>query len=240
MDLPQATFRFHAEGVSLDDVALERISQYLGALAELLGNKQKVHLSAVTTGSIVVIARVEAPAVGRVRERLVEAKQGEPGTARVAWRRLDDLLAEDGAEGSLDEEREGGLTIAFPGTQNRTAELPAFWQRGELRGQLVRLHGEDESKHGRLRSGLETLAFECTAALALEMRHHLWEHVRVTGQGRWRRGGDGTWELVDFRADSFDVLHNEDIETVVSRLRAAQGFGIRTEDAVVLAELRKD
>jgi hypothetical protein len=50
-------------------------------------------------------------------------------------------------------------------------------------------------------SGLET-----TEAIARELAHHLFEHVRVSGVGRWSRLEVGTWKLIGFTVKSFEIL----------------------------------
>ncbi len=149
------------------------------------------------------------------------------------------MLADDGGSGTLREERGGGVVISFPGIRARVADLPAFWQSGELRGQLVRLLGEDETKHGRILSASETRRFECSEAVARELRHHLWDYVRIWGRGRWRRTGDGTWLLLDFRATDFEQIKNDDIATITARLRERGGFGITADGAAELKDLRE-
>jgi hypothetical protein len=240
VDLQQAEFVFRAEGVSLDLLSLERVCAYLRTLAELLGSAGHVHLARLEVGSIVAAARVDPPAIVRVRERLADASRGTPGAALAARNRLDTMLADDNASGALKEAGRDHVVIPFPGIQARMAELPAFWQDGELRGELVRLEGADDTKHGTLVGSGGDHVFRCDAGLAKDLRHRMWEMIRVVGRGRWRRGGDGTWVLLAFDADRFEVLDPEPIADTIARLRARGGFGLGPEAIAELAKLREE
>lgn len=230
--LPNATFRFVAEGVSLSALPMERVARYLSLLSDLLGSTGKVHLTAATNGSAVFAVAAEAPAVPSVRERLAEARRPDGGGPRAAWRALDQALADDGATGTLTEERKGGIVVPFPGVTARADTLPAFWQPGELRGRLIELKGRDDTKHGAVMSAAGSARFECSDALAMRLRAHLFDFVRLAGRGRWQRDGAGAWNLLAFKAETFDVLRNDSISDVAAKLRAEGGLGLAAEDEV--------
>jgi hypothetical protein len=234
----QTEYVFKVEGVSLDTLPLERVCTYLGGLGELLGNAKNVHVAALQTGSLVIVARVDPPAVTRVRERLADASRGEAGGALAARRKLDLLLADDNASGRLTEDADGRVVIPFPGVTGRVGELPAFWQAGDLRGELVRLEGEDDTKHGTLAGVTGVSKFRCGAELAKGLRHHMWETVQMTGRGRWRRSGDGAWLLVDFDAQGFELLDKEPIARTFARVRSNGGFGLQPGAIAELEQLR--
>lgn len=238
--LPHAIFRFVAEGVSLAALPMERVARYLSLLAELLGNHGKVHLTAAGEGSAVFVMAAEAPAVPGVRERLAEARRPDGGAPRAAWRALDQALADDGATATLTEERQGGIVIPFPGVAARAETLPAFWQPGELRGRLVELRGRDDSKHGAIVSAAGSARFECAEDLAMRLRAHLFDFVRLAGRARWQRDGGGAWNLLAFKAETFDVLRNDSIGDVAATMRAQGGFGLAAEQEAIrkLAALR--
>lgn len=238
MDLRQPEFVFEAEGVSLDTLSLDRVGAYLRILADLFGSVGNVHFASLTSGSMIATARVDAPAISRVRERLADASRGEAGAALTARRKIDTMLADDNASGRLIETDHGQerVVIPFPGVQARVSELPAIRQDGEIRGELIRLEGGDDTKHGTLAGTMGDSVFRCSPDLGRNLRHHLWEMIRVVGRGRWRRNGDGTWVLLDFQADRFELLTDEPIADTVARLRAKGGFGLK---AAALAELEK-
>ncbi len=235
-DLPRAAFRFVAEGVSLAGLSMERVARYLSLLSDLFGSPSKVHLTAATEGSAVFAVAAEAPAVPSVRERLAEARRPDGGGARAAWRALDQALADDGATGTLTEERKGGIVLPFPGVTARADTLPAFWQPGELRGRLIELKGRDETKHGAIMSAAGSARFECSDNLAMRLRAHLFDFVRLSGRARWQRDGGGAWNLLTFKAETFDVLRNDRIGEVAATLRAQGGLGL-PDDGQVNQEL---
>lgn len=233
-----ATFRFVAEGVALSDLPLDRVGRYISLLADLMGHAGKVHLVGATDGSAVFAMAAELAVVPQIRERLAEARRPDGGRARARWQALDQALAEDGATGTLEEERTDGIVVPFPGVAARADALPALWQPGELRGKLVELRGRDGTKHGVILSATGAARFDCTEALALSLRAHLFEHVRLSGRGRWQRGGDASWRLLKFEASSFDVLRNDSIADMAAALRAEGGLGLGSDAHDVLRALR--
>jgi hypothetical protein len=236
---PGAEFVFKADGVSLDTLPLARVSTYLDRLAELFGDRGSVHLVAVSTGSFIARARVEQPAVDRVWDRVTAAgRRAGPGAS--ARQKIDDLLAEDRAIGRLVTGGDGIVLISFAEPQAPAPVIPAFWQDGSIRGELVRLEGEDDTKHGALAGPTGNSVFRCPPELAAQLRHHMWEFIHLRGRGRWRRNPRGEWELLDFDADAFDILDRESVAVTVGRLREHGGFGLQPGDIAELQKLRAE
>lgn len=231
-------FVFRADGVKLSELPLDRVGRYVSLLADLMGHAGKVHLTSVTESSAVFAMVAEWAVVPQIRDRLAEARRPDGGRARARWQALDQALAEDGATGTLSEERAEGVVIPFPGVAARVDALPAFWQPSELRGKLVELRGRDGTKHGVILSATGAARFDCPEALALELRAHLFEHVRLSGRGRWQRGGDGSWRLLKFEAAAFDVLRGDRIADMAAAFRAAGGLGLNSDVHDVLGALR--
>lgn len=211
---------------------MERVARYLALLSDLLGSTSRVHLTTAMEGSAVFVVAAEAPAVPVVRERLAEARRPDGGGPRAARRSLDQAPAKDGATGTLREQRTGGVVIHFPGVTARADTLPAFWQPGELRGRLVELRGHDDTKHGAIMSAAGSARFECADDLAMRLRAHLFDAVRLAGRACWQRDGAGAWNLLAFKAETFNVLRNDSIGDVAAKLRAEGGLGLAAEGEV--------
>jgi hypothetical protein len=228
-------YSFHiSDSYSPDTIPMERLAEYMGALARLLGEAANVHFKKVFEGSVALRAAVDEPARPKVRDRVQAVRSGTaPRDVRKAFDDLDEMLRSDNAYGSLNGDQTGEV-IPFPG--KRRAEpvvFGPFRQDGSLEGQVYRIGGKDESKHVHIRTAKEDLSvLTATEEIALRLRHHLFGGtLRFRGAGTWYRHGDGRWELKAFRILDFEELDDAPLDKVVARLRAAGGGSFTGIDA---------
>lgn len=206
---------------------MERLAEYLSALAKLLGQAPHVHFEAVRPGSSVLVARIDDQAVGAVgdRVRLVHTGIG-PKDALKAYGSIDSLLRQDRATASLSSDQLGAV-IPFPGI-NRPEPLVfgPYWQDGSLDGEVIRVggSGKDETttpvhlrEAGIVHTHLVT-TYELSKQIA---KFYGGGSIRVHGRGQWFRGSDGIWELKEFRITSFEELRGTSLTDVVRNIRAA-------------------
>lgn len=220
-------YSFHIEG-SYDprSIPMDRLAEYLHALAQLLGEKTSVHLKEITEGSVALHATIDSPAQVRVAGRVEAANRpAPPKDILKALDALDDMLRSDNATGSL---RDGSdrVVIPFPGIKKKLP--PVFGpikQEGSLTGQVVRVGGKDTTIPVHLRDG-DTVLTGLTANedIARRLAHHyLGGVIRVHGLGTWFREANGVWRLSAFRINDFEVLDNAPLGDVIARLRAVRG-----------------
>lgn len=236
-------YRFHIDAYSPDTMPMSRLAEYLTALAELLGEAERVHFVALEPGSTTVVHRVEPEAAPKVRQRLSGARRGEPDSRKVVVL-LNRMLRDDNAVGDLsvkDEDQESAQVIRFPGREQvMPEEIGPFNQHTELEGVLVRIGGKDETAHALLQAPEgRTWPCELTHEMARGMAHHLYgDPLRVTGTGRWRRDREGNWELVSLKVEAFAPLSGEALADAIKRLRAIEGNAWRDESDPLAAVQR--
>lgn len=220
-------YSLHIEGgYTPADIPMERLAEYLAALAKLLGERQCVHFTAVKSGSVAIHASVDIPAQAIVAERIRSVRGiAAPKDAIRAFETIDDLLRQDNATGSL-RDRSNSVVIPFPGREKKLP--PSFGpirQACSLTGQLVRIGGKDSTIPVHLRDGDTVL----TGLIADEdmarqlAAHYLGQTLRVHGIGTWLRDPYGCWKLERFKITGFDVLNDTPLADVVARLRAVRG-----------------
>lgn len=220
-------FRFHIEdSFTPATIPMERLGEYVKALAQLMGETGSVHFGGVTEGSVVLHAAVDRPAQVKVRER-VGGLAGRTVSKDVAkaFSALDEMLRKDNATGRLIEV--GGATIIpFPGRDRpEPVVFGPFKQDGTLEGQVIRVGGTDQTIPVHLRDGA-TVHYGLNAEEDVARRiaqHLLGPTIRVHGTGTWFREGNGTWQLKSFRISDFEVLNELPLDGVVARLRAVRG-----------------
>ncbi|AHE55555.1 hypothetical protein [Sphingomonas sanxanigenens] len=225
------TFRI-SDSYTPSTIPMDRLAQYISALARLLGESGSVHLGPITEGSVKVRAMIDEPAQPKVQERVRGVRIGAPAVdALKAYNDLDEMLREDNASGTLadgdDEVPHSAIIIEFPG-KNRPKPVTygPFKQRGSLDGVVYRIGGADDTKHVAIKDGDRDYSrLEADEATAVRLSRHLFrETVRLHGEGTWLRHGNGTWELKKFKIRDFDVLSDEPLDDVIARLRAVGGF----------------
>lgn len=217
---------FAIDGLTPETLSMERLADYLGELARLLGHKEAVHFRAVEPGSAVLAYRVDESEAAAVALRLAATETGEgPEEAMKAYRALNRKLARDNATARVIDQG-GGIVIRFPGREAALSEaFGPFVQRGSLDGMVVRVGGRDETAHVTLEDrGAHWVGCQVTRELASELGRHLYQgQVRVHGVGRWRRDRDGAWHLDRFRIESFEPLAETSLAETVARLRQVPG-----------------
>jgi hypothetical protein len=207
---------------------MERLAEYLSALAKLLGQGPNVHFAELRKGSAVVVARIDDRAVEAVRDRVRQLHSGVgPKEALKAYGEIDGLLRQDRATASLISE-ELGVVIPFPGKDRpEPVVFGPFRQDGTLDGEVIRVggSGKDDTIPVHLReAGVVHTHLHTTHELARQIaRHYLGPTIRVHGTGTWFRGDDGVWELKAFKIASFEVLRDAPLSDVVRNIRSAEG-----------------
>jgi hypothetical protein len=223
-------YRFVINAYTPETIPMSRLAEYMADLAVLLGEKASVHFVKLEGGSTVLATRVEREARPKVdaRVRGVSYRQA-PVEAITASQRLDRRLQSDNADGYI-KTPDGGKLLEFPGVK-RLVHTPyaPFWQAGHIDGYVV-LVGNRPGKSsavGRSTSFVHLegpVPYNCSAkrSVALEIREYLLTDtpVRCFGRGRWERGADGRWTLLEFDIESFKALNTKALSDVVGELRS--------------------
>jgi hypothetical protein len=227
-------YRFVINAYSPETMPMARLAEYMADLATLVGEKAAVHFVKIDPGSTALAWRTEREAVHKVDDRLrrVSFREG-PVEAIVASERIDRMLRDDGGDGYI-EQPSGAKLLEFPGVK-RLVHTPfaPFWQSGHLNGVVV-LVGNKKGKspaRNRATSAVhledEARSYNCTArrGIALELKQFLLTDtvVRCFGEGRWERGADGRWTLLEFRIERYQELTKGGLRSIVDEMRRLPG-----------------
>ncbi|CAN7706002.1 hypothetical protein LJR220_006915 [Bradyrhizobium sp. LjRoot220] len=222
-----AEYRLRIESdMTPDTFPMDRLAEYLGALAKLLGKSKSVHFADIESGSAIVVARIDDDARASVVDRIRGLPAGfGPKDALKAYSDIDEMLRRDGATGCLLSE-EYGIVIPFPGRERpEPIVFGPFKQDGTLDGQVIRVGGSDDTVPVHLRD-TDTIHTHLHATPEIARRiaqHLLGPVVRVHGTGTWFRGEDGIWELKSFKITDFELLGDEPLTEVVRNIRKIGG-----------------
>lgn len=232
---------FRLDAYSPATIPMERLAEYLGYLAKLLGEEPSVHFVKLAKGSTKVICRVQREAVPKVDDRLARVRSGEgPSEARRAAREIDLMMRKDNASGRLEEE-DGAEIIPFPGNRRIPEQIYGpFNQPAVVDGFVVRIGGTSKQVPVHLldRQGEEIIGHTSREVARDLARHIFGEEIRCIGTGRWYRDDEGVWLRRDFTIASFETLDNRPLGEIVKDLRAVESNGWR-DRADPWADLRR-
>lgn len=240
---------FYIDAYSPETIPMAKLADYMVGFATLLGKDNAVHFAGLQPGSTRIAARVDFEDLPKVTSRLDEIRRGNaPKDAARIFEQIDAKLANDNAIATIFIEGDEGVAsaelLAFPGRNRpKMQSYGPFTQNGHLDGRLILVGGKDDTISVRLQNGDETYSnCDTTEDIARELAKHLFQHVRIHGNGRWMRGGDGKWTLIRFRIQRFEVLEAGSLRDVVTALRAARGSGWKEMDDPLteLDDLRRD
>lgn len=214
-------FQFKIDAYTPETIPMARLAEYMTHIAEVLGETNAVHFLRLERGSTAVISLIEHEAAPKVRVRTDAVRRGDaPRDAIRAYQKINGLLRADNGVGQLSEKRRGTV-LKFPGRETTEERFGSVRQQGSVDGQVIRVGGTDETVPVLLQSeGEQIVGCHANKALAKELGGKLFEYVRLYGNGRWTRDGDGLWSLVDFKITSFEVLQEGTLSAALAKVRA--------------------
>jgi hypothetical protein len=203
-----------------------RFAEYVTQLAKMFGENHGVHFKELTEGSAKLALFIDAPERQKVRQRVAGILDGSsPKETIVAHQNLNEMLAEDGAIAELVGDN-GAVVLEFVGRNKpKPINYGPFQQEATVRGQLVRIGGQDATSHVILQDGSLTLSGISTSrSLATELGKYLYgPTISLSGRGKYFRLESGEWKMVSFTAVSFEILDDRPLSEIVTDLRAVQG-----------------
>ncbi len=123
-------YRLKIDAFGVASLAMARLAEHMSELARLLGEQEHVHFSHLESGSAVLVANIEDPAVLKVGERLQAKRRSLDGAMfqelRVGPHRSDGRHLVDGdvCRGLVTEhrqERNGRIVATDPIARSRTS-----------------------------------------------------------------------------------------------------------------------
>lgn len=221
-------YEFWIDAYTPETIPMERLAKYLAALARMMGHVSSVHFDRLETGSTKSLMKVQREDAPKVFDRVeLIAKRQAANDATAAFDELNSLLRDDSAIGKLSrktpDSSNSAVVLTFLGRElPKPATYGPFTEEAVVEGELVRIGGKDKTAHalivdpeGKSWSG------EMDRELAREMAKYLYNGtvLRVTGDARWQRLENATWQLMGFKIKTFAVLADDTLDDATKRLR---------------------
>ena len=190
---------------------MARLAEYLGELAEMLGESTSVHFVKLEKSSTSVVHRIEKEAIPKIRHRTRRVARGVGARDAVrAYQKINRMVREDNGRAVWQRNRDDGFpadTIVFPGKDEAQQVIVSESRLGSVDGEVLRVGGVKKFVPILLRYEDEEFS-GCYADkdLAKRLAKRLFEPVRLFGVGRWNRDEEGKWKLEKFRVSNFNPL----------------------------------
>lgn len=237
---------FVIDGYTPDTLPMARLAEYLIDLANLLGEKDRVHFVRVGEGSASLVHRIESVALPGVHARIANARLRDSASEeRHAFEALDRKLRDDNTTGELRElgAPDSGPLLYFPGpTRDLDPAYGPFNEKGTITGRVISVGGKRNPVNVNIQDGETVYYCEATRDTALQLAPLMfYTELRVHGMGRYIRNPDGVWEMKSFRIASVERPDQRPLTDVVERLRGiTRRVGLDRDILTKLADLRSD
>jgi hypothetical protein len=219
---------FVIPGYTPETMPLDRLIEYLQQIAVLLGDPTNLHLVEIRRSSVSPVLRAPKATALEARERAQMVQRGD-GTRRQveAYNRIRRMVRRD-AVGAQYEGRPALIKSAdrvileIPAAPDDSGMVDGLRQATTIDGELIRIGGigEDAALQVQDLSGRTLSGFTAKRSLAKELRHLLWEPVRLNGIGIWCRNAEGAWDLSRMQVQSYERLEEEDATLTLERMRS--------------------
>ena len=207
---------------------MSRLAEYMANLAAFYGYQENVHFKELVEGSTGLRTIIEYEAEPKIRDRikLVRSNDG-PKDARKAFESINRMLRDDNGDAVI-MDNESVNVIHFPGVEER-AEPPfgPITQPGSIDGVIIRIGGKKEKVPVlvQTRDGFEANC-KVKRSLARELAPFLFnDELRLSGNGKWIRDEDGTWNLDSFNITGYEKLTEKSLREVTFELRQIKHSG---------------
>ncbi|MES2075660.1 MAG: hypothetical protein V4462_08590 [Pseudomonadota bacterium] len=227
-------YEFWFDAYTPETIPMERLAKYMAALAKMIGHGSSVHFHRMQSGSTVSVLKVKREDAPKVLRRLsLVGTDDALAEAEAGFDELNCLLRDDNAIGRLSrmaaDDVASAVVLEFPGRElPRPSKFGPFTEPATIDGELVRIGGKDKSAHawivdaeGRSWTG------EVSREVARELAQYLYKGavLRVSGDAKWERNENGSWVLLHFRINAFQLLDNDTLVDAANRLRGLQQTG---------------
>lgn len=227
-------------GTRPSEMPMARLAKYMAEYASFLGSTEHIHFDRVEEGSLELHAYAPSDYIAIISPRVRSASMGdETAPGYSPWRRLNDLLAQDGLDAELPLPN-GGETIRFPGREHDSRAIRTVTQATSIQGRLIKLSGAGDVIHvGLEMDGSLPASITVDVATSHSLSPYWHKFIRLSGDGRWKRDEKGRWMLDRIHAKSFEPLEDIPIGEALDRLRKIITPG--TGEAIIKAvdELRR-
>jgi hypothetical protein len=213
--------KFHIDAFSPETIPMKTLVEFLGDLAQILGEHHSVHFVRLEGGSTTPVVRINREAVPAVFRRANAVRMNEgPEDAIKAKRRVERRLIENNAVGADLLDDAGAKILHFRGRGSPQEVYGPVRQLGELIGAVIMIGGMNDPVPVHLRDGDRTYICEAKIEVAKRLRDCLFESaIRASGYGLYLRNDQGDWEMQKFRIIEFDLLDSATFASILGEMR---------------------
>lgn len=212
------------KGANPEQLSLKKLSEYLVVFADMIGGGDELHLKSVTKGSACL--NIEPSTTEAYNQAVMTIKSlydSDRLSQRVlsAYNKMEDAANRDKyiPEIYINKEK----VFSFPQKQKKDNVINLS-KATSIQGVLYNIGGKDETIPVRIADSSGNTIFATTnKKLAGELASHLFETVRLSGEGYWERTEDKGWELKRLKVESYQILQDMSIRNAINALKEIGG-----------------
>lgn len=217
-------FEFVLPGYTPETMPLDRLLEYLGQLAVILGNPSDLHLIKIEKSSTKPVIVMPHHAAAKARKRARDTWEGGgPAQARNAYRRIRRMVSEDGGQPARLTSKSATI-LEFPSVDlGADQEIGSVRQSSSITGELIRVGGETEYDQILLRDISGDVISGCfaTKEVAKQLAKLLHEYVRLHGIASWSRDRHGKWRMMRMKVQAFEEVDDETLGEALASVQQA-------------------
>lgn len=237
MAAPSWTFKLRLIGINPDAVRMDKLAEYIGLFADLLGVENQPVFKGVQNASTGLKAYVPPPNRIAVNRRMLVLKNDPDSRPAKIMRHIEETMGRDGIRKA--EIRDQSDNVVYVAQWRKTNENPAprIQQHGSVDGVVTGLVGVDDTMNLYMRDlhsrDLRLIVRNVDLSRALLQRFRV-GLVRLNVHGTWMKTDTG-WapETNKCYVDSFSDLDESSLSEVFETLTKIPGNGWATlEDPI--------
>lgn len=221
MDENAKTYNFIIKDFTPETMPLSRLVEYYALLSKMFGGIEGVHLVSIHKSSHKNVIKIDRKSEDKFFTRIDSIREGTASKPILAARDgINLLVAEDNTYADFVSDR-GENVIKFKATGAEIAERIKIKDSGNFVGKLYYISGKD-ANNVSIRMDTEqygSVSGTVSESLALVIRAHLLDHMRLYGRGDWSKVGDGPWSVSNFEVERFELVQKTSLRKAVDDIR---------------------
>lgn len=217
----QAQYTFKIADYTPETMSFGRLLEYYAELKKMIGLSEHIHLVNIFKSSHGTCLAVDRLYELQVQERLIQIRGGNaPKNAMRARDQINHMLREDGTSGELAGPA-GANIILFPGKKADDNLLYSVRDQAVFSGELYHIAGTRDDVKVRVSTDTFGVVYcRATREMGIALREFLFEQIKITGRGVWKRTTDGAWTVNEVVITDYAPLATGSLRKTVDRLRA--------------------
>lgn len=211
---------FKINNLTPENMPFGRLVEYYSEISKMIGMADNMHLVDIVKSSHASQFKVDRVTGGKIEDLMINIMiDNAPKASMKAYDNINRMLVEDSTSAEFSSPF-GDNIIAFPGKKSADEFELSIMDAATFTGELYHIAGT--ANDAKIRIDTDSYGkVKCSSSkdIAKSLREYLFEDIRVSGRGMWRKSSDGNWTIDDFVITDFKNIQKESLSKTIIRLR---------------------